>query len=300
MSILVVGSVALDTIETPAGKAENALGGSATYFSLAASFFYEDIRLVAVVGEDFSPEHIAFLTSRKIDLTGLQRAKGKTFHWSGRYIDDLNKAETLLTELNVYGDFAPKIPENYQDAEYVFLANIGPELQLSVVQQIQKPKLIVCDTMNFWIDSEREALLRTLQEVDILLVNDAEAKSLAGESNLIKAGERILAFGPQRVIIKKGEHGAVSISESAYFSAPAYPLKEVFDPTGAGDSFAGGFMGYVAATGDLSEENIRRAIVYGSVIASFNVEDFSLNRQRTLTREEIERRFAEMQSISKF
>jgi len=300
MSILVVGSVALDTIETPAGKAENALGGSATYFSVAASFFYEDIRLVAVVGDDFSQEHISFLTDRKIDLTGLERAKGKTFHWSGRYIDDLNKAETLLTELNVYGDFAPKIPEDYRDAEYVFLANIGPELQLSVVQQIQKPKLIVCDTMNFWIDSAREALLRTLKKVDILLVNDAEAKSLAGENNLIKAGERILEFGPNRVIIKKGEHGAISISESAYFSAPAYPLKEVFDPTGAGDSFAGGFTGYIAATGDISEENIRKAIVYGSVIASFNVEDFSLNRQRTLTRAEIEGRFTEMQSISKF
>jgi len=300
MSILVVGSVALDTIETPVGKVENALGGSATYFSVAASFFYEDIRLVAVVGEDFSQEHVSFLTSKKIDLTGLERAQGETFRWSGRYVGDLNKAETLLTELNVYGSFEPKIPENYRDVEYVFLANIGPELQLSVVQQIRNPKLVVCDTMNFWIDSEREALLRTLKEVDILLVNDAEAKSLAGENNLIKSALRILEFGPKRIVIKKGEHGAVSISESAYFSAPAYPLKEVFDPTGAGDSFAGGFMGYLAATGDLSEENIRKAIAYGSVIASFNVEDFSLNRQRTLTRTEIEHRFAELQAISKF
>jgi len=300
MSILVVGSVALDTIETPAGKVEDALGGSATYFSVASSFFYEDIRLVAVVGEDFSPQHVSFLTSRKIDLTGLERAKGRTFRWSGKYVGDLNKAETLLTELNVYGNFEPNIPENCRDAEYVFLANISPELQLSVVQQIRNPKLVVCDTMNFWIDSEREALLRTLKEVDILLVNDAEAKSLAGESNLIKAAARILAFGPKQVIIKKGEHGAVSVSASAYFSAPAYPLKEVFDPTGAGDSFAGGFMGYLAATGDVSEDNTRKAIVYGSVIASFNVEDFSLNRQRTLTRAEIEHRFAELQAISKF
>ena len=301
MSILVVGSVALDSVETPFGKIENALGGSATYFSVAASFFYNNIYLVGVVGTDFPKEHVDFLISRGIDLDGLEQIeKGKTFRWGGSYIDDLNAAETHFTDLNVFSNFQPKVPESYQNSPYVFLANINPELQISVLRQMTTPKLVVCDTMNLWIDISQPMLLETLKEVDILILNDAEARQLTGENNLTRAGKKILTFGPTRVIIKKGEHGAISLTESTFFSAPAYPLTNVVDPTGAGDSFAGGFMGSLATLNNFSEQSIRRSIINGTVIASFNVENFSLDRQRTLTPQEIGERFHELEEIVRF
>ncbi|MCZ6677901.1 MAG: PfkB family carbohydrate kinase [Candidatus Poribacteria bacterium] len=301
MSILVVGSVGLDSVETPCGKVENALGGSAVYFSTAASFFFQPIRLVAVVGDDFAQEHVDFLRSRGVKLEGLEQIQGgKTFRWGGRYTGDLNAATTLFTDLNVYGEFDPKLPETHRETPYVFLANINPELQLGVLRQMTAPKLIVCDTMNLWINNSRDALMQTLGEVDILILNDGEARLLTGESNLIRAGKRILTYGPDRVVIKKGEHGAISLTDSTFFSAPAYPLEEVFDPTGAGDSFAGGFLGYLASVGDASEACIRKAVIYGTIIASFNVEDFSLNRQRRLTRSEIDRRYEHLQEAVLF
>ena len=301
MSILVVGSVALDSVETPFGKIENALGGSATYFSVAASFFYNNIYLVGVVGTDFPKEHVDFLISRGIDLDGLEQIEeGKTFRWGGSYIDDLNAAETHFTDLNVFSNFQPKVPESYQNSPYVFLANINPELQISVLRQMTTPKLVVCDTMNLWIDISQPMLLETLKEIDILILNDAEARQLTGENNLTRAGKKILTFGPTRVIIKKGEHGAISLTESTFFSAPAYPLTNVVDPTGAGDSFAGGFMGSLATLNSFSEQSIRRSIINGTIIASFNVEDFSLDRQRTLTPQEIGERFHELEEIVRF
>jgi len=300
MSIVVIGSVALDSVETPVGKVESALGGSATYFSTAASFFTKGVKLVGVVGDDFPQEHIDFLRSRDVDLTGLERVSGKTFHWSGRYGENLNVAETLSTELNVFESFEPKLPESYRDTQYVFLANINPELQMDVLKQVRNTKLVVCDTMNLWISERRAELLETIKHVDIFVLNDGEARQLTGESNINKAAKKLLDYGPERVIVKKGEHGSVTFTRTSYFSAPAYPLDSISDPTGAGDTFAGGFMGYLASTDDVSESNIRKAIVYGTVLASFNVEDFSLNRQRSLTRAEIESRFNEVRAITQF
>ena len=300
MSIVVVGSVALDSLETPFGKAENILGGSATYFSVSASHFTKDIKLVAIVGDDFPQDHVDFLQGRGIDLTGLERVNGKTFHWSGRYGSNLNVAETLSTELNVFEEFAPNLPDSYRNAKYVFLANINPELQMDVLKQAENPELIVCDTMNLWISTQKKELLDVIKHVDIFVLNDAEARQLTEEPNLNKAAKKILDYGPKRVIIKKGEHGAVTFTRTSYFAAPAYPLEEVFDPTGAGDSFAGGLLGYLASTGDLSEQNINKAIIYGTVVASFSVENFGLERQRSLTREEIENRFTEMRAITQF
>lgn len=301
MSILVVGSAALDSVETPAGRVEDALGGSAIYFSTAASFFTESIRMVAVVGDDFPQEHVAFLESRRINIEGLERVEGgQTFRWGGRYTDDLNSASTLFTDLNVYGDFQPKLPESYRDTPYVFLANINPELQLNVLEQVSQPKLVVCDTMNLWIDISRAALMQTLEKVDILILNDSEARLLTEEDNLISAAKKILTYGPSRVIVKKGEHGAISLTETTFFSAPAHPLESVCDPTGAGDSFAGGFLGYVASVGDTAEATIRQAIIYGTIVASFNVEDFSLERQRILKRAEIDRRYEELRESTRY
>ena len=301
MSILVVGSVGLDSIETPAGRVENALGGSAIYFSTAASFFYDSIRLVAVIGDDFPQEHLNFLQTRGFNIEGLECVKGgKTFRWGGNYTEDLNAAVTLFTDLNVYGDFEPKLPRAYRDTPYVFLANINPELQLNVIKQVMTPKLTICDTMNLWINNSREALMQTLGHVDILILNDGEARLITGEDNLIRAAKQILTYGPKRVIVKKGEHGAVSLTDSTFFATPAYPLEAVSDPTGAGDSFAGGFMGYLASVGDTSEGTIRKAIIYGTVVASFNVEDFSLNRQYTLTRSEIDQRYNQLQETVTF
>jgi sugar/nucleoside kinase (ribokinase family) len=300
MSIVVVGSVALDSVENPFGKVENALGGSATYFSVAASFFTKDVKLVGIVGDDFPQKHVDFLQSRGIDLKGLERVSGNTFHWSGRYGHNLNIAETLSTELNVFEKFAPKLPESYRNAKYVFLANINPELQMDVLVQVSDAELVVCDTMNLWISERKAKLLETIKHVHIFVLNDAEARQLTEESNLNKAAKRILDHGPGRVIIKKGEHGSVTYTRASCFLCPAYPLEDTFDPTGAGDTFAGGFLGYLASTGDLSDPGIRKAIVYGTVMASFSVEDFSLDRHRSLTRAEIESRFAEMRAITQF
>ena len=301
MSILVVGSAALDSVETPAGRVEDALGGSAIYFSTAASFFTESIRMVAVVGDDFPQEHVAFLESRHINIEGLERVEGgQTFRWGGRYTDDLNSASTLFTDLNVYGNFQPKLPEPYRDSPYVFLANINPELQLNVLEQVNQPKLVVCDTMNLWINNSRAALMQTLEKVDILILNDSEVRLLTGEDNLISAAKKVLTYGPSRVIVKKGEHGAISLTETTFFSAPAHPLESVCDPTGAGDSFAGGFLGHVSSVGNTAEETIRQAIIYGTIVASFNVEDFSLERQRVLKRAEIDRRYEELRESTRY
>lgn len=299
MSILVVGSVAFDSVETPFGKVEEALGGSGTYFSTSASFF-TDVQLVAVVGEDFPGKHLEFLRQRNVDLEGVTVSPGETFRWAGRYGYDLNEAQTLDTRLNVFESFQPQLPEAYRDAEYVFLANIDPELQLEVLEQVRKPKLVACDTMNFWIDGKKEALLKTLALVDILIINEGEARQLADEPNLIKAARTILAAGPKTLVVKRGEYGALMFSEHSIFAAPAYPLESVFDPTGAGDTFAGGFMGYLASSRNLSEASIRQAIIFGSVMASFNVEDFSLDRMRSLEYREIEERFRTFKLLTDF
>jgi sugar/nucleoside kinase (ribokinase family) len=299
VEILVVGSVAFDSVETPFGRGEDVLGGSATYFSTSASFF-TGVRLVAVVGEDFPGEHRDFLSSRNIDLSGLQVAPGRTFRWRGRYGYDLNEAQTLETHLNVFEGFQPKLPENFCNAEVVFLANIDPELQMEVVRQVKRPRLIACDTMNFWIDGKREALVRTLGQVDILVINEGETRQLANESNLVKAARSILAMGPKTLVVKRGEYGVLVFGEHSVFSIPAYPLEEVFDPTGAGDTFAGGFIGYLAATGNFTDAAIRKATVFGSVMASFTVEDFSLNRLKTVTWQEIEDRFRRFQALTAF
>jgi sugar/nucleoside kinase (ribokinase family) len=299
MGILVVGSVALDSVATPFGQVEEVLGGSATYFSTSAGYF-TDVRLVAVVGEDFPEVHRQFLSTRRIDLSGLQTVPGRTFRWKGRYGYDLNQAHTLDTQLNVFESFRPQLPPRFEQAEYVFLANIDPELQLEVLRQIRRPRLVACDTMNFWIEGKREALLRTLRHVDILLLNEGEARQLAGEANLVKAARAILAMGPKTVVVKQGEYGALMFSEHTIFSAPAFPLEAVFDPTGAGDTFAGGFFGYLAATGNLAEANYRQAVIFGSVMASFTVEDFSLGRLERLEHREIEERFRRFKLLTEF
>jgi len=299
MSILVVGSVALDTVRTPFGQADEALGGSATYFSVAASFF-ADVRLVAVVGEDFPDQHLEFLRSRKVDLGGLQRVPGKTFRWVGEYGFDLNQARTLDTQLNVFADFAPKIPEAYRDSDVVFLANIDPDLQREVLRQVRRPALIAADTMNYWIANKAESLRQTLGLVDTLLINDAEARQLADEGNLVQAARKILAWGPKSLVIKRGEYGALMVNNGNWFAAPALPLEVVRDPTGAGDCFAGGFVGYLANTMNFDDASVRKAMIMGSVMASFNVEAFSLNRLRTLTYEEIEARYRAFRRLAQF
>ena len=299
MDILVIGSVAFDSVETPFGRGDDVLGGSATYFSTSASFF-TGVQLVAVVGEDFPDEPRQFLSSRGVDLAGLQTRPGNTFRWKGRYGYDLSEAQTLETHLNVFETFHPELPESYRQAQFVFLANIDPELQLEVLQQVERPKLIACDTMNFWIEGKRDALVRTLGHVDILVINEAEVRQLADEANLVKASRAVLAMGPKTLVVKRGEYGVLVFTEHSVFSAPAYPLEEVFDPTGAGDTFAGGFMGYLASTNNLSDETIRKATVFGSVMASFTVEDFSLNRLRKLNWTEIEDRFRRFQALTAF
>jgi sugar/nucleoside kinase (ribokinase family) len=299
MALLVVGSVALDSLETPFGRREDVLGGSASYFSTCASFF-GPTRVVAVVGEDFPEEHVRFLSSRGIDLAGLVRRPGRTFRWKGRYEFDLNTAHTLDTQLNVFAEFKPDLPPHYRDSEYVFLGNIDPDLQRAVLDQVRGPRFVGCDTMNFWITSKRESLLRTLKRVDMLFVNDAEARQLAEEHNVVKAAKRILSFGPRAVVVKRGEYGALFFSGDEVFAASAVPLPAVFDPTGAGDSFAGGFMGYLARSRNEDHATMRRAIVLGSVLASFTVEQFSLDRLRTLTPEEIRARYAEARQLAHF
>ena len=301
MGVLVVGTVCLDTIETPSKRVEDVLGGSGVYAAIATSFFANTVQLVGVVGADFPEAYTDFLQMRGIDLQGLERIKdGKSFRWGGRYAENFNVRDTLFTELNVIVDFQPVLPETYKDTPYLFLANNAPALQLSIIEQATNPKLIVCDTMDFWINEEREALEALLPRVDVLILNDSEARLLTGESNLVRAAETILRYGPERVIVKKGEHGAISITESSYFNAPAYPLVQVTDPTGAGDSFAGGMMGYLASIGDISEAAIRRAMVYGAVVASFNIEDFSVDRQKRVQFSEISDRYQELQEAARF
>ncbi|HAS55221.1 MAG: sugar kinase [Nitrospirae bacterium GWC2_57_13] len=299
MSLLVVGTVALDSVKTPFGNVENALGGSATYFSTSASYF-TDVRLVAVIGEDFPKEHIQFLKTRNIDIRGLQQDKGKTFHWKGEYGFDLNEAHTLATDLNVLATFKPHIIDDYRSTDVVFLANIDPEIQLDVLRQVEKPKLVACDTMNYWISSKPEALKRTLGEVDLLTINEAEIRQLAGEASLVKAARKVQAMGPKIVVVKQGSYGALLFNGGSVFSAPAYPLETVFDPTGAGDTFAGGFMGYLANAMNFSETSLRQAVIFGSVMASLNVEAFSLDRLRSLDYKEIEARYREFKKLTHF
>ncbi len=298
--VLIVGSVALDSIETPAGKMDDALGGAATYGSVAASLF-SPVNLVGVVGADFPNEHIDFLKSRNIDLAGLQIVEGgQTFRWKGDYNEDLNQAVTHETHLGVFEHFEPNLPENYRDADFVFLANINPQLQLKVLEQVRAPKLVLCDTMNLWINIAREHVLEIFKRVDIAVLNDGEAKMLTDIDNTIQAGRALQKLGPKHVIIKKGEHGALMFSDDEIFSAPSFPLESVVDPTGAGDSFAGSLMGYLAKTGDMSRENLRRAVVYGSVVASTTVQDFSLAALRELKIEEVENRYQAVRAMSEF
>lgn len=299
LSILVVGSVAFDTVRTPFGQAEHILGGAATYFSLAASLF-TDVRVVAVVGEDFGEQELGVFQGRRIDLGGLERAPGKTFRWGGEYSYDLNDRTTLFTELNVFEDFRPKIPPDYRQSEILFLGNIHPDLQYEVLQQVEKPRLVAADTMNYWIEGTPQELRRVLAEVDILLVNDAEARQLAGEFNLVKAAEKIRAMGPKTVVIKRGENGVLLANERQLFAAPGYPLEAVFDPTGAGDTFAGGFLGYLAQRGSFDIDALRQAIVFGSTLGSFCVEDFGTKRLQGLTNEEIVDRYRAFKTLTHF
>ncbi len=297
MSILVVGSVAYDTIKSPSGTAEKILGGSATYFSLAASYF-TDVRVIAVVGEDFGPEQESVLRARNIDLDGLVHAPGMTFHWGGEYGENLNEAKTHFTHLNVFEKFQPEIPPPYRNSDYLFLANIDPPLQAQVRRQMPNVKLVGGDTMNLWINIKRAELAETLRLIDLLLINDTEAKMLAGETNLLRAANKVLAMGPKGLVIKHGEYGATIFFGEGLtgmgrhpFRAPALPLDEVRDPTGAGDSFAGGFMGYIASQGELNREVLKRAMFYGGVMGSFAVERFGPERLTSLTRDEIDARF---------
>jgi sugar/nucleoside kinase (ribokinase family) len=299
MSILVVGSVAYDTVETPFGRAEKVLGGSASFFSVAASFF-APVNLVAVVGDDFSEKAMSAFRDRPIDTSGLERTAGKTFHWQGKYSYDLNSRETVCTDLNVFEFFQPRIPERYRRSEHVFLGNIDPVLQRQVLDQVDRPRLVACDTMNFWISGKPDELKRTLAAVDVLLINDAEARQLSGEWNVVKAARAIRALGPKTLVIKKGEHGVLMFSEEGSFAAPASPLEEVFDPTGAGDTFAGGFLGYLAGSSKVDESALRRAVIMGSTLASFCVEAFSLDRLLTLSRPEIDARYRLFKRLTHF
>jgi sugar/nucleoside kinase (ribokinase family) len=300
MTVLVVGSVALDSVETPFGKADHVLGGSGTFFSASASHL-APVQLVGVIGNDFPIDDLkkAF-AKRPIDISGLEQQEGASFRWRGRYRHDLNMAETLETHLGVFSNFRPKIPDQFRNAPFVFLGNIDPRLQLDVLTQVSKPKLVACDTMNFWIESRRPDLMRLLEQVDLITLNDAEARQLTEEFNLVKAARWIMAHGPRYVVIKKGEHGAFMFTADSIFFAPAYPLESVFDPTGAGDSFAGGFMGYLARSNDLSEANLRRAVVYGSAMGSFAVEKFSVQRLLEITPSDIQRRVAEFHRLAVF
>ncbi len=297
MSILVVGSVFFDSIETPHGKVDRVLGGAAMYFSVAASFF-APVRMVATVGEDFPQDAIDFLAQRGVDLSGLQIRPGLTGSWAGRYHEDMNQRDTLDLQLNVFSDFRPQLPVSYRQAQYVFLANIDPRLQSMVLDQLSAPGLVGCDTMNHWITGSRSELEQLLTRVGILVINDEEARLLSGERNVVRAARRLLEMGPRRVLIKRGEYGVMQFSAESVFAVPAFPLEEVFDPTGAGDTFAGGFMGELARSGDASEAGLRRAIVYGSVMASFVVEGFGMSRLRALTRDEIERRYRQFVSLT--
>lgn len=297
--VLVVGSVALDSVETPFGRADDVLGGSGMYFASSASHF-APVQVVGVVGDDYPIEQLAPLRERGVDLAGLEQTAGSSFRWRGRYRHDLNSAETLETHLGVFSHFAPKIPEQFRSAPFVFLANIDPRLQLQVLDQVESPRLVACDTMNFWIESRRPELVELLGRVDLITLNDGEARQLTEKSNLVQAARWILDHGPKHVIIKKGEHGAFMFTGDSVFFAPAYPLEQVFDPTGAGDSFAGGFIGHLASTNDLSDASMRRAVVVGSAMGSFAVEQFSNKRLLDVSREEIAERLEEFRELVAF
>ena len=299
MSILVVGTVAFDSIETPFGSAERILGGSASYFALGASFF-APVRIVGVIGQDFPQEYLDLFTQRNIDLEGVKKESGDTFHWRGRYHEDINVRDTLELHLNVLAGFVPDLPERYRDAEYVFLGNIDPLMQLEVLNQIRRLRLVVCDTMDHWIRENPDGLRQVLKRIEMLVINDSEARLLSGQSNIVRAAREILKMGPKVVLIKRGEYGVLQFSDSSIFATPAYPLEEVFDPTGAGDSFAGGFLGQLARSGDLTQQGIRRAIVYGSVVASFTVEDFGVKRLASVALRDIEERYKSFAQLTDF
>ncbi|BCW99243.1 MAG: adenosine kinase [Armatimonadota bacterium] len=297
--VLIVGSVGLDDVTTPYGSVERVLGGAASYSSVAASFF-APVAMVAVVGQDFPQSERELFASRGIDLSAMEERPGATFRWAGEYGEDPNQAITKMTELNVFAGFDPVLPETHRQIPFVFLANIDPSLQRQVLDQMSAPAFTACDTMNFWITGKRDELIEVLKRVDLVLLNDAEARMLTGRKLLVDAADDLLALGPSWVAIKKGEHGALLFGEGLHFSAPSYPLRRIVDPTGAGDCFAGALVGYLARTGDLSRDNLRRAVVYGCTVASFNVEDFSLRRLCALTADEIEQRFRELQEIARF
>jgi sugar/nucleoside kinase (ribokinase family) len=297
--LVVVGSVALDSVEANGAIHDDVLGGSGSFFTVAASYFAPP-KLVAVVGDDFPGEHLEFLATRGIDLGGLEKKPGKTFRWKGRYSVDLASRTTLDTQLNVFADFKPKLPEKWRDGEFLFLGNIHPALQLDVLEQVKKPRMVAMDTMNFWIEGEPQALAKVLERVDLLVINDEEARQLSREHNLPRAARTIRAMGPKTIIVKRGDSGALLFHEHGVFAAPAYPLEAVVDPTGAGDTFAGGFMGYLARVRDLGPQAVRRAMFYGSVMASFCVEDYSLDRLRDLSDGEIEGRFRAFRDLTHF
>ncbi|MFV8280682.1 PfkB family carbohydrate kinase [Christiangramia marina] len=299
--LLIVGTVAFDAIETPFGKTDKILGGAGTYIGLSAANFDIDSAVVSVVGDDFPQEYLDLMKNNKIDIEGIEVVKGgKTFFWSGRYHNDLNSRDTLDTQLNVLADFNPVVPDNYKDSEYVMLGNLHPLVQLSVLEQIENPKLVVLDTMNFWMDNTPEDLDKVIAKVDVITINDEEARQLSGEYSLVKAARKIAEMGPKYIVIKKGEHGALLFHEDQIFHAPALPLEEVFDPTGAGDTFAGGFIGYLARTNDISFENMKNAVIYGSNLASFCVEKFGTERMQKLSREEVNERLHDFKKLTHF
>ena len=302
MSLVAVGTVAFDGIETPYGKVDKVIGGAGTYICWAASYFYKDIQLVSVIGDDWPNEEIENLQHRGVDTQGLQIKEGeKSFYWAGKYHDNMNQRDTLVTDLNVLADFDPILPESYQNSPYVMLGNLTPEIQMAVIRQMEdRPKLIAMDTMNFWMDIAWDSLLQTIGQVDLLTINDEEARQLSGEYSLVKAAQKIFELGPKYLVIKKGEHGALLFHQHDVFFAPALPLLEVKDPTGAGDTFAGGFMGYLAKTDDLSFENMKRALIYGSAMASFCVEEFSLNKLKEISPEELDDRLTKFKDLVHF
>lgn len=299
IKLLVAGTVAYDSIETPFGKAENVLGGSALHFTNAASFF-TDVGIVATVGSDFDMKGISFLEERNVDMSGIEVDQGKTFRWEGKYGYDLNQAITLKTELNVIETFKPKVPESYREAEFLFLANIDPELQLHVIGQVKKPVALVLDTMNFWIENKLDQLMEVIRRVDMLVINEAELREITKEHNLVKGARKLIELGPSCIIAKRGEYGVFMMNRDEVFLAPAFPLEDVFDPTGAGDTFAGGFMGYLANVGEATSETVKQAIIMGTVMASFNVEDFSINRIKTLSMGEIKERYSAFKGCMQF
>jgi sugar/nucleoside kinase (ribokinase family) len=299
MSLLAVGTVAFDCVETPFGKHDDIIGGSVSYLGTSASYF-TDVRMMSVIGEDFPEDTLEFFRSRKINTDGVKRLPGKTFRWRGKYTDNLNEAETLDTQLNVLTEFDPRVPEEFKNSDYLVLGNISPDLQLNVLNQVPNAKLVACDTMNFWISGALEDLKKTLKKVNLLSINDGEARMLSGEHNLVHAAKAIRAMGPDILIIKRGEHGALAVTDEGMFSAPAMPLDVIKDPTGAGDSFAGGLMGYIARKGSWDLESLRQGVILGSVMASYNVQDFSLERLKTLSQEDITSRYQEFANLTRF